>query len=139
MFTMKFLPKNPNKKLLLYIFIVMFAAATILPAMYFYYDAQKAKSELAKQEDGNAQLEEVIGKVEKLVLLPTGETPTLATVTDKELLSGQAFYTNAENGDKVLIYTSAKKAYLYRPSTNQIIEIAPVTVDSKESTTSAKP
>ena len=63
-------------------------------------------------------------------MLPTGETPTIATVTDASKLKDQAFFTNAVTGDKVLIYTNAKKAFLYRPSTNKIINIAPVNLGS---------
>lgn len=119
------------------------AAAVILPSMYFYFEAQRARqeAELAKNNPkaGDEELKRVLEKVGRLVLLPEGETPTLATVTDKQLLSGQDFYKNAENGDKVLIYAVAKKAFLYRPSTNKIIEIAPVTVDTQTATGSAEP
>src|SRR3972149_319717 len=132
-----------KKKTLLYLGIIIVAAAVILPSMYFYFEAQRARqeAELAKNNPkaGDEELKRVLEKVGRLVLLPEGETPTLATVTDKKLLSGQAFYKNAENGDKVLIYAVAKKAFLYRPSTNKIIEIAPVTVDTQTATGSAEP
>lgn len=68
----------------------------------------------------------VIAEVGKLAELPQGETPTMATVTNKEALKNQTFFKDAEIGDKVLIYKIAKRAFLYRPSTNKIIAIAPL-------------
>ena len=68
----------------------------------------------------------IVGEVGKLMVLPEGETPTIATVTDPEKLTGQAFFANASSGDKVLLYTNAKKAILYSPSQNKILEVAPI-------------
>ena len=69
-----------------------------------------------------------IDAVGKLIVLPTGEEPTIATVTDPKALQDQPFFANAEVGDRVLIYQTSKKAILYRPSTNIILNIAPLTV-----------
>ncbi len=99
----------------------------LLPAVYFYNQYQKTQKllknpTLAAQEDAK----ELVSKVGKLIDLPKNEVPTTATVSDKTKLMGQAFFTKAENGDKVLIYSSIKKAILYRPSTNRLIDVAPV-------------
>jgi hypothetical protein len=80
-------------------------------------------TELAKQQQ--VELEKLVGA---LVDLPSGETPTVATVSDSAKLKEQAFFELAQNGDKVLIYSKAKKAYLYRPSTNKMVNIAPVNI-----------
>ena len=68
---------------------------------------------------------DILGKVSKLYLIPDGEEPTIATVSDPSVLKGQSFFNLAEKGDKVLIFTKASKAVLYRPSIDKIIEIAP--------------
>ena len=74
--------------------------------------------------------------VSKLIEVPANETPTMATVNDKTKLNSQDFFKNSENGDKVLIFEQAKKAYLYRPSTNKIVE---VTLISTENSADTKP
>jgi len=70
----------------------------------------------------------LVKKVGTNLDLPKGESPTVATVTDVNQLKGQVFFKNAQNGDKVMIYTQARKAILYRPSTNKIIEVGPISV-----------
>lgn len=68
----------------------------------------------------------LVAKIGTLIELPAGEEPTIATVTDKTKLTDQPFFASAQNGDVVLIYTHAKKAYLYRPGSNKILDVAPV-------------
>jgi len=70
----------------------------------------------------------LVKKVGSNINLPQNESPTVATVSDVNQLKGQAFFKNAQNGDKVMIYTQARKAILYRPSTNKIIEVGPISV-----------
>jgi hypothetical protein len=95
---------------------------------YKYDQANKEATRLSAnpQEAARKEVQELAEKVGKLMVVPTNETPTLATVSDASKLKNQAFFTKAQNGDKVLIYTQAKRAILYRPSTNKIIEVAPV-------------
>ena len=73
---------------------------------------------------------EVVKKVGVLMLLPD-ETPTIATVTDLSKLQGQKFFEHAQKGDTVLMYPRAQKAILYSESQNKIIEVAPITNDTK--------
>ena len=98
-------------------------------AGFFYFKYQemagKARNILGSDSQKTDEASKVIDKVRKLTDLPD-EVPTVATVTDVNSLSGQPFFSKAQNGDKVLIFTGAKRAILYRPSTNKIIEIGPV-------------
>jgi hypothetical protein len=86
---------------------------------------QSRSNDTSKQE-----MIKVRSKVNKLVVLPISEDPTLATVTDKNSLKDNFLKANAENGDKVLVYVKAKKVYIYRPSVNRIVNIGPLTVDA---------
>lgn len=91
-------------------------------------------TEAAKQETKN-----LVASVGKLVELPNNEDPTIATVKDITKLQSQAFFKSAKNDDKVLIYTQAKKAVLYRPSTNKVIEVAPVNIGNTAQPTTVTP
>ncbi len=75
----------------------------------------------------DAEIKDLVNKVGKHITLPE-EEPTVATVTDPQKLSDQKFFDSAKVDDKVLIFTKAKKAILYRPSEDKIIEVAPVNI-----------
>ncbi len=120
------------------IVVLLFVILIGISAYYIskYNDSQKQVKKLSNPTAvQQAQNQQLINKIGTLAVLPKGETPTIATVTDITKLSDQPFFTNAQNGDKVLIYTQAKKAYLYRPSTNKIINIAPVNLGNQSSST----
>lgn len=119
---------------------VLVLIAALGSAYYFYDRYQKSQDEISTlvndpQAVVQKQTEELLADIGKVVDLPEGENPTVATVNDSTKLKEQPFFSEAENGDKVLIYTEAKKAFLYRPSTKKIIEIAPVNIGEEESKT----
>ena len=74
----------------------------------------------------------------KLISLPAGETPTVATVSDLAPLKDQPFFKDAQIGDKVLVFKESEKAILYRPSTNKIVTVAPLTGGAEVSSGVAK-
>jgi len=97
---------------------------------YFYQKYQTVQKTLQKQKQLNSNdREKLIAEVGKLIELPKEEA-TVAAVSDKEKLKDQPFFQNAKNGDRVLIFTKAKKAILYRPSIKKIIEVAPINLGS---------
>lgn len=107
--------------------LIVIAVLAIGSSVYFYREYAKTQKLLKNPTEATKEeTRELVAKVEKLIELPTGEEPTVATVTDKKKVKDQQFFTKAENEDKVLIYTKAKKAILYRPKINKIIEVAPV-------------
>jgi hypothetical protein len=107
-------------------------------SFYFYTRYQHAQALL--KDPTAAAREEIKGltdKVGKHIILPAEEVPTVATVSDKTKLSGQAFFARSEVGDKVLIYNQAARAILYRPEINKIIEVVTLTTPSVAGTSSA--
>lgn len=74
----------------------------------------------------------IVTDVGRHYLLPTNETPALATITDKSKLRS-SFFKYAENGDKVLIYQTNQIAIIYRPSIDRIIAVGPVSIDTPPS------
>ena len=110
------------------IFFFLILAAAIAGGYYYYSSYQK----LLKNPDiiTKQEVDWLQEKVGKLMQLPSDEVPSTATVLDKDKLKDQAFFANAENGDKILIYTKAKKAILYRPSNDKVIEVMPIALDN---------
>ena len=74
------------------------------------------------------EVQKIVVRVGRLIVLPSGEQPTIATVTDPDKLRDQAFFANAKIGDRVLIYANARKAILYNPDADKIVEVAPLTI-----------
>ncbi len=123
------------KRYILTILILVLFVGSSITAAYFYFQWKKAVTAPSAEEE----IAEVIGVIGTYMELPQGETPTIATVLDKEKLADQAFFNKSENGDKVLIYTTAKKAILYRPSTKKVIEVAPIYFDDQQETGTQPP
>ena len=121
--------------------IVLVASAGT--AFYFYNEYQKTQEALNNPEKtAQEETQRLINQMSDLIALPEADIengePTLATVQDKEKLKDQEFFSNAENGDKVLIYAKARRAFLFRPSTNKVINVAPVSIgQNQEATPSA--
>lgn len=128
------------KKILLIgskIFIFLLVLGSLGTAGYFYKQYKDIKNNPNKISTD--EVESITSSVGKFMDLPTDETPTLATVTDKDKLQDQDFFKKSENGDKILIYANAKKAILYRPSTGKVVEFAPLLIgDGGQETTPAE-
>lgn len=103
-----------------------------------FYSYQQVKKEIiilstiegqkALQEK---EVSELISAVGKLLVLPEGEEPIVATISDITVLADkQPFFEKASNGDKILVYTQAGKAIIYSPERNIIINVGEVVVDN---------
>lgn len=83
----------------------------------------------AQQEAIAKEREEVLAKVGKLMILPEDEEPTIATVTDAEVLAQyQPFFRKASDGDKVIIYVQSGKSIIYSPDKNIIVNVGTISV-----------
>ena len=115
-----------------HIFVILVGVVVLSSgtAVYFYnqYSGLKQDPNKVAQEE----VSKVVAQVGKLIVLPEGETPTLATVADIEKLKDQSFFAKAQTGDKVLIYTNAKRAILYNPGLNKIVEVAPISIGNQK-------
>jgi hypothetical protein len=92
-------------------------------AGYFYYQYTNTTQVAEARE-----IRTLAKKIGAVIALPQEETPTLATVTNKDKLDNQPFFQKAKNGDKILIYSTAGQVVLYRPATGKVIDMTTVTV-----------
>jgi len=111
----------------------------VLTSAFFYMQYKRTRSQLNDSTVlSDSEVTQLTTTVGKLIELPQGEIPTVATVTDVELLKDQPFFARAQQGDRVLIYKTAKKAILYDPVANRIRDVGPVNIDNTiDSTESA--
>jgi len=110
--------KQKSRKI--YILVIVLIILALITVLWIKNDSH------GSNQSAKSQLNFYVAKVDKLIELPTNETPTLATVTNQNTLSKQTFFKNAKNGDKVLLYTNNKLAILYRPSINKLINVGPI-------------
>ena len=117
--------KLPKKYFLIGGLLVVIALISSGLALYFYQKSGNSQdnSGVVREESTN-----LVNEVSKLIVLPDDEQPTIATVADPEKLKDQPFFRKAQKGFKVLIYTNARKAVLYSPSLDKIVEIAPLNI-----------
>lgn len=113
---------SPKSYRLLTIFSAIFVAASVTLAVLAL---------LHKTNDWNS-VDVVKSRVSKHIVLPTDEEPALLTVTDNSKLT-TAFLKQTQNGDKVLVYPQNKKAIIYRPAIDRIVDIGPVEIDQPQS------
>ena len=119
--------KSPRKFKILVFLIVIVAVGGVFSSIYMWKKVKNLENPSLAVE---SEVRRIVGDISKIVVLPSDETPTLATVSDPEKLRSQPFFANAEVGDKVLIYTVSKKAILWRPSVSKIIEISAINPSS---------
>jgi LytR cell envelope-related transcriptional attenuator len=130
----KLKPRYTSREKILYVILGVLAVVGLIFAGWSYKEYrenQMVSKELAlvrrdKPASAGSDVSQLIAQVGSLMVLPQNEQPTVATVTDLDKLQGQPFFANAQVGDKVLIYSQAGKAILYRPGENKIIELAPL-------------
>ncbi|MEZ0208661.1 MAG: hypothetical protein ACAH17_00585 [Candidatus Paceibacterota bacterium] len=96
--------------------------------VYLYQTISLLKKSV--QTENKNETAELISRVGKIIVLPEGEVPTIATVSNPEELKEQPFFAKAQVGYKVLLYAVAKKAYLYDPVANRIIEVSSITPET---------
>ena len=115
--------------------LLVFTALSV--AGYFYLQYQKTQEQLANPTASTEQeVKKLVDEIGKMIVLPTNETPEVATVSDVEKLKGQSFFARAKNGDKVLIYTKSQKAVLYDPTVKKIVEVGPINLSQTTPTVS---
>jgi hypothetical protein len=112
--------KASMKKNIFQVGFTLIILSSLSAAGYFYWQYQIIKNDPQKVAEG--EVKKLVRSVSQLALLPTGEDPVVATITEPEKLKNQPFFVRAEKGDKLLVYNKAGKAYLYRPGLKKIVD-----------------
>lgn len=121
------IPTHPHRRIYSYEkyiipVILLIVLLLVLVTGYIKIASEKRVETAIDQREVQSLLKEV----GEHVILPEGEQATITTVSDVTQLEKTDFFKDAQNGDKVLIYPQAKKAYLYRPSIKKVVATGPV-------------
>lgn len=96
-------------------------AITYILIMGIIYKNQMASKKKAVEKEE----QQTVNKIAKLLRLPN-EKPIFTTVYNEKDFENNNLFRVVKKGDKILLYINAKQAIIYRPSTNQVIEVLPV-------------
>ncbi len=111
------------------VIIVMFILG--VGAGYLVYNRLVEKEDNNSKDINQQQVEEILDELEEVILLPEGESPTVAFLYDIEELKKEngEFYKDAQEGDLVIIYSD--KAIIYRRENKKVINVAPVFIETE--------
>lgn len=83
------------------------------------------------EEENKVLAQTIIDDVRKLIDIPEGVEPTVATIIDIDLLRAKnPFYNKASNGDHLIV--TPDRAILYSSTRKVIIDVAPVQLEPVE-------
>ena len=108
--------------------VVLILIASVGASLYFWQEAQDAKSTTpdaiaSKNQEESSQ---IIGQLSSIILIQTESDPTVARVENPETLkaANPDFYADVQEGDYLVLYP--QRAIIYRAPENKIINIAPI-------------
>lgn len=112
--------------------ILVIAGLAAFGSLYFKKYNDLKSNPISSEEVAKKEKEDIINKISKLYTVPKDEEPIISTVVDKESLKKQYpdFFNTIENEDKVIFYQNAGIAIAYRPSTNQLVKVGPLKIES---------
>lgn len=135
--------KSPASGTAVMVIVIIVALLAMAGCVWLYLKYSNVKKQMnvlaspqGQQEIAKQEAKVLLEKVGKLIVLPIGEEPTIATITDADSLKKeQEFYKDALNGDKVIIYMQTKKAIIYNEAKNILINVGPIFVNDGATTT----
>lgn len=114
-----------NKTVVIIIGIIALALVATFVVLRMY---QAAPNQSESSSVGDAA--DTMTSIARLMLIPN-EKPVIATINEaQKLIASQAFYMGAIDGDKLVMFPNAKKAVIYSPTRNLIVNSGPFVIGS---------
>ncbi len=114
-------------KKILYVLIVIVILVLGYALYKKFYNPKSDNNQLTDK-----QVASLMKKVSKLIIVPD-EKPVVATILDANALSAeQDFYKGSQNGDRLFVFPTAKRALIYREKTNQLVNVGPIIIDPNQ-------
>lgn len=127
-----------DKRPVIFAFIILALLAIGGSGAGIYYYSEYKKLSL-RATNPQMEIKEILAKVGKLIELPEGEEPTVATVQDAEQIRSQPFFAKAQNGYRVILFTNARMAILFDELNNKLINVGTINVGTSSASPSVAP
>lgn len=131
-------PKIKLPKNLIWISLVILLVISVASSVFFFTKYQEVKSDpdSAITEKNTEETEKVLNNLKAILLVTETESPTVARVEDPDKLktSNPEFYRDIQKNDYLILFSN--RAIIFRESTNQIINIAPIINTQQDSQSS---
>jgi hypothetical protein len=125
-------PEQGNAKKSNFTGLIIFVLIVVILGLAWYFLMVKGQKPVAiapqvpAQDQTKQEVQSLVASVGKLMVLPS-EEPLVATIDDPAALQKeQPFYAGSEKGDKLLIFFQARKAVIYNPARNVIVNAGPI-------------
>ena len=124
--------KKIDKKKILKIAAIIIAAVLVLLLAWGLlsfannYAAHSKANVAVRNNDTQPDTQSAAGRAAKHLLLPEEKPVVIEIKNSADLIKEQAFYAGAQDGDILLIYAAAKKAVIYSPARDIIINVGPI-------------
>lgn len=118
--------------------LIILLSVALLGFVWSFFNYQKTKAILpasvsasdAETEISPEKIQELLNQVRRHIIVPAN-ADVVATIDDAAgLAARQAFYKDAQNGDRLLIF--GDKAVIYSPSRDIIVNAGPVVFEQKD-------
>ena len=94
---------------------------------------------ISANSSSNTAPDDVMARVSAHLITPD-ETPTIADIDDVDTLKAENdFYKDAQNGDKLIVFSEARRAVIYSPVRDVIVNVGPIVNTQAEVITSPQP
>ena len=128
-----------NSKIAFAVLVVITVASLVTAVIQSNKFKALQMSAVAQGGQSPADIQKIVSEVSKHIVLPETETPTMAMVSDLSKLKGQPFFERTELGDIVLIYGTSRRAVLWGPSAQKIIEVSAINISVPPAATESVP
>lgn len=116
------------KKLIIGVALFIVVGGAVGFGIFYYSQYKNLKDNPTSAVDETNK--KLLTRLGKIMELPKDEQPQIAAVTDREKLGEDPFFTNAKNGDYLVVYSKARKIIIYRDSENKIINQGPFSINT---------
>lgn len=106
---------HTGRTIIVILVLLLFVAAGTAGLLFVKY------KQIADIKPGSER-QRIIAKLQPVIELPN-EQPNLSTVLDTTKLTNPTLKQRARNGDVLIIYKSAKRLIIYRPSSDKVVDM----------------